>query len=171
MSKKTHNPTAVAPRPTDLRELLPLAAMLLHQYAGFMESDNGLTMANEARELADALIGATRAPMGAQDGALRLAHALDGGKLIDDSTEWADTLHTAAETLRSLHIEVTEQARLLGISAERERAFRARVRELERAVAAEREACARMAEQAHPHDWAFIGAAIRARGAQGESNG
>lgn len=32
--------------------------------------------------------------------ALRLAHALDGGKLIDDSTEWADTLHAAADELR-----------------------------------------------------------------------
>ena len=70
-------------------------------------------------------------PEDAQDQVLHLAHALDGGKLIDDSTEWADTLHTAAATLRSLHIEATEQARLLGISAEREMALRARVRELE----------------------------------------
>lgn len=75
----------------------------------------------------------TPASTEAQDEALRLADTLDGGKLIDDSTEWADTLHTAAATLRSLHIEVTEQARLLGISAEREMALRARVRELEAA--------------------------------------
>ena len=27
----------------------------------------------------------------------------------------------------------------------------------------EREACALLAEQAHPHDWPFIGAAIRGR--------
>ena len=31
-----------------------------------------------------------------QPEALRLAHALGGGELIDDSTEWADTLHAAA---------------------------------------------------------------------------
>ena len=31
------------------------------------------------------------------------------------------------------------------------------------AVAAEREACAKLAETSHPHDWAFIGAAIRNR--------
>ena len=29
-------------------------------------------------------------------------------------------------------------------------------------VAAERERCAKLAETSHPHDWAFIGAAIRA---------
>ena len=34
-----------------------------------------------------------------QPEALRLAHALSGGKLIDDSTEWMDTLHAAAEEL------------------------------------------------------------------------
>ena len=37
----------------------------------------------------------TPASTEAQDEALRLADTLDGGKLIDDSTEWADTLHTA----------------------------------------------------------------------------
>ena len=31
-----------------------------------------------------------------QPEALRLAHALSGGKLIDDSMEWADTLHAAS---------------------------------------------------------------------------
>ena len=35
-----------------------------------------------------------------QPEALRLAHTLSGGKLIDDSTEWADTLHAAAELRR-----------------------------------------------------------------------
>ena len=29
-------------------------------------------------------------------------------------------------------------------------------------MAAERERCAKLAETSHPHDWAFIGAAIRA---------
>lgn len=43
--------------------------------------------------------------------ALRLAHALDGGKLIDDSTEWADTLHAAADELRRLHARVQELER------------------------------------------------------------
>jgi hypothetical protein len=33
------------------------------------------------------------------------------------------------------------------------------------AVAAEREKCAVIAETSHPHDWAFIGAAIRNGGA------
>ena len=37
-----------------------------------------------------------------QTEALRLAHALSGGKLIDDSTEWADTLHAAAAELRRI---------------------------------------------------------------------
>lgn len=43
--------------------------------------------------------------------ALRLAHAMDGGKLIDDSTEWADTLHAAADELRRLHARVQELER------------------------------------------------------------
>ena len=30
------------------------------------------------------------------------------------------------------------------------------------AVAAERDRCAKLAETTHPHDWAFIGSAIRA---------
>ena len=38
-----------------------------------------------------------------QPDALRLAHALSGGKLIDDSTEWADILHAAAAELHHLH--------------------------------------------------------------------
>jgi len=111
-----------------------------------------------------------KSPEGAQDEALRLAHALDGGKLIDDSAEWADTLHAAAAMLRNLHIEATEQARLLGISAEREMALRARVQELERAVAAERGACAQVAMRVATNG-IETSAAIRARGAQGESNG
>ena len=43
-----------------------------------------------------------------QPEALRLAHALSGGKLIDDSTEWADTLHDAAAELRHQHARITE---------------------------------------------------------------
>ena len=39
---------------------------------------------------------------------LRLAHALSGGKLIDDSTEWADTLHAAAAELRRQHARIAE---------------------------------------------------------------
>lgn len=96
-------------------------------------------------------------PKDAQDEALSLAHALDGGKLIDDSTEWADTLHASAAELRRLH---------------------AKVQELERAVAAEREACAATVEQMTARSrWIRGGingeatkpceyaAAIRARGA------
>lgn len=37
-----------------------------------------------------------------QPNALRLAHALSGGKMIDDSTEWADILHAAAAELHHL---------------------------------------------------------------------
>ena len=36
-----------------------------------------------------------------QPEALRLAHALGGGKLIDDSTEWADTLHARIAELEA----------------------------------------------------------------------
>ena len=43
-----------------------------------------------------------------QPEALRLAHTLSGGKLIDDSTEWADTLHAAAAELRHQHARITE---------------------------------------------------------------
>ena len=43
-----------------------------------------------------------------QPNALRLAHALSGGKLIDDSTEWADTLHAAAAELRRQHARIEE---------------------------------------------------------------
>ena len=45
-----------------------------------------------------------------QPEALRLAHTLSGGKLIDDSTEWADTLHAAAAELRSQHARIAELA-------------------------------------------------------------
>ncbi len=37
-------------------------------------------------------------------------------------------------------------------------------RKVARAVQAEREACAKLAESTHPHDLGFIAAAIRARG-------
>ena len=43
-----------------------------------------------------------------QPNALHLAHTLSGGKLIDDSTEWADTLHAAAAELLHQHARVTE---------------------------------------------------------------
>ena len=43
-----------------------------------------------------------------QPEALRLAHTLIGGKLIDDSTDWADTLHAAAAELRSQHARIEE---------------------------------------------------------------
>ena len=43
-----------------------------------------------------------------QPDALRLAHTLSGGKLIDDSTEWADTLHAAAAELRHQHTRIEE---------------------------------------------------------------
>ena len=43
-----------------------------------------------------------------QPNALCLAHTLSGGKLIDDSTEWADTLHAAAAELRRQHARITE---------------------------------------------------------------
>ena len=43
-----------------------------------------------------------------QPEALRLAHTLSGGKLIDDSTEWADTLHAAAAELRHQHARIAE---------------------------------------------------------------
>ena len=40
--------------------------------------------------------------------ALQLAHALGGGKLIDDSTAWADTLHAADAELRRQHARIEE---------------------------------------------------------------
>ena len=43
-----------------------------------------------------------------QPEALRLAHTLSGDKLIDDSTEWADTLHAAAAELRRQHARIAE---------------------------------------------------------------
>ena len=77
-----------------------------------------------------------------QPEALQLAHALNGGKLIDDSTEWADTLHDAANLLEHQHARIEEleseaqaNARIIGASAENELALRARVQELQRRVA------------------------------------
>ena len=50
--------------------------------------------------------------------ALRLSHALRGGKLIDDSTEWADTLHATAEELLRQHARIEElEAQLSAIGA------------------------------------------------------
>ena len=43
-----------------------------------------------------------------QPEALRLAHTLSGGKLIDDSMEWADTLHDAAAELSRQHARIAE---------------------------------------------------------------
>ena len=43
-----------------------------------------------------------------QPEALRLAHALNGGKLIDDSMEWADTLHAASTELHRQHARIAE---------------------------------------------------------------
>ena len=55
-----------------------------------------------------------------QSEALRLAHALGGGKLIDDSTEWADTLHAAAAELRHQHARIAElEAELEAAQAQR----------------------------------------------------
>ena len=77
-----------------------------------------------------------------QPEALQLAYALSGGKLIDDSTEWADTLPAASAELRRLHScvidlesEAQANARIIGASAENELALRARVQELQRRVA------------------------------------
>ena len=53
-----------------------------------------------------------------QPEALRLATGLSGGKLIDDSTEWADTLHAAAAELRRQHARIAElEAQLSAICA------------------------------------------------------
>lgn len=50
--------------------------------------------------------------------ALQLAHALSGGKLIDDSTEWADTLHAAAAELRRQQARIADlEAQLSAIGA------------------------------------------------------
>lgn len=54
-----------------------------------------------------------------QPNALRLAHTLSGGKLIDDSTEWADTLHAAAAELLHQHArieELEEQLSAIGVA-------------------------------------------------------
>ena len=45
--------------------------------------------------------------------ALQLAYALRGGKLIDDSTEWADTLHAAEAELLRQHARIAELEALL----------------------------------------------------------
>ena len=53
-----------------------------------------------------------------QPNALHLAHSLSGGKLIDNSTEWADTLHAAAAELRRQHARIAElEAQLSAIGA------------------------------------------------------
>ena len=53
-----------------------------------------------------------------QPNALRLAHALSGGKLIDDSTEWADTMHDAASELLRQHARIEDlEAQLSAIGA------------------------------------------------------
>ena len=52
---------------------------------------------------------------------LRLSHALRGGKLIDDSTEWADTLHAAAALLLRQHARIEEleaQLSAIGVPAD-----------------------------------------------------
>ena len=96
-----------------------------------------------------------------QSEALQLAHALNGSKLIDDSTEWADTLHAAAAELRRLHScvidlesEAQANARIIGASAENELALRARVQELQRRVAKlENELSARDTGSLKPVAW------------------
>ena len=53
-----------------------------------------------------------------QPEALQLAYALSGGKLIDDSTEWADTLHAAAAELLRQHARIEElESQLSAIGA------------------------------------------------------
>ena len=53
-----------------------------------------------------------------QPKALQLAYALSGGKLIDDSTEWADTLHAAAAELLRQHARIEElESQLSAIGA------------------------------------------------------
>ena len=96
-----------------------------------------------------------------QPEALQLAHALNGGKLIDDSTEWADTLHDAANLLEHQHARIEEleseaqaNARIIGASAENELALRARVQELQRRVAKlENELSARTTGSLKPVVW------------------
>ena len=96
-----------------------------------------------------------------QPEAQRLARTLSGGKLIDDSTEWADTLHAASAELRRLYSCVNEfeseaqaNARIIGSSAENELALRARVQELQRRVAKlENELSARGTGSLKPVAW------------------
>ena len=95
----------------------------------------------------------------AQDEVLRLAHALDGGKLINDSTEWADTLHAAAAELRRLHARVQELER------DKERLDSGCILTDERDEFGDEYQCARRGLDLR----AAIDAAIRARGAQGEN--
>ena len=63
-----------------------------------------------------------------QPEALRLADALE----TYGPAPWANSAHQAAIELRRLHEEVTEQARLLGISAERELSLLAKIDRLEK---------------------------------------
>ena len=96
-----------------------------------------------------------------QPEALQLAHALNGSKLIDDSTEWAHTLHDAANLLEHQHARIEEleseaqaNARIIGASAENELALRARVQELQRRVAKlENELSARTTGSLKPVVW------------------
>ena len=50
-------------------------------------------------------------------------------------------------TIQRLQDEVVEQCRINGMSAEREEALRAEVERLNKAIAAEREACAKIADR------------------------
>ena len=63
--------------------------------------------------------------------ALELADELDRVAKWSDSEHWG-TLNEAAAKLRHLHEEVTEQGRLLSMSAERELALLARIGRLEK---------------------------------------
>ncbi len=61
--------------------------------------------------------------------------------------------------------DIIRMAREQGLpETEVEGVFRVNSDDLGRMLAAEREACAKLAESTHPHDWGFIAAAIRARG-------
>lgn len=64
--------------------------------------------------------------------ALELADELDRVAKWSDSEHWG-TLNEAAAELRHLHEEVTEQGRLLSMSAERELSLLARIGRLEKA--------------------------------------
>ena len=66
-------------------------------------------------------------------------------------------------TLRDNQQDAEDDAAIVGGSAHVVALYDERA--LDDAVAAEREKCAVIAETSHPHDWAFIGAAIRNGGA------